>query len=397
MAIFTAAAAVRLRAPRLEHEEAAALDGELQVLDVAIVLLEPLGDALELAVDGGHRLAHLGDLLGRADAGHDVLALGVREVLAEEDLLARVGVAREGHAGARVVAHVAEDHRHDVDRGAQVVGDLLVLPVVAGALAEPRGEDRLDGQVELLVGVLGELAAGVLAHDGAVGGRDVAQVAGVEIGVEAHPARLLGGVEGMIEALAVDAHHDAPEHLDEASVGVPAEALVVGQRDEAVQGGLVEAEVEDRVHHARHAELGTRADAHQERVGRVAEALAGLVLDRPDRFEDVLPEAGRKLLTGREVVVAGLGRDGEARWHGQARIGHLGQAGALAAEQVAHRRVAFRATTAPGVDVALGGLVGTLGRGGRGGHAVGSLVGQADRVGRRAGPVARSRVRIGRL
>ena len=96
------------------------------------------------------------------DAGHDVLALGVGQVLAEERVLAGAGVAREGHARAGVVAHVAEDHGHDVDRGAQVVGDLLVVAIVAGALAEPAREDGLDGQVELLVGVLRELGAGLV-------------------------------------------------------------------------------------------------------------------------------------------------------------------------------------------------------------------------------------------
>ena len=154
-----------LGAARLEHVQPAALDRELEVLDVAVVALEPLGDLLELGVDLGQVVAHLADRLGRPDAGHDVLALGVREVLAEERLLAGVRVAREGDAGARVVAHVAEDHRHDVDRRAQVVGDLLVVAVVAGALAEPGGEDGLDREVELVERVAREVAAGVLADD----------------------------------------------------------------------------------------------------------------------------------------------------------------------------------------------------------------------------------------
>ncbi len=122
---------------RLEHVEAAALDGELEVLHVAVVGLQPLGDAPELGVGLGQLIAHSADGVGRADARHHVLALGVGEVLPVEHFLARVGVAREGHAGARVVAHVAEDHCHHVDRGAQVVGDLVVVAIVAGPLAEP--------------------------------------------------------------------------------------------------------------------------------------------------------------------------------------------------------------------------------------------------------------------
>jgi len=45
----------------LQHPQLAALDRELDVLDVLVVLLELLGDALELAVDLGHLLFQLGD------------------------------------------------------------------------------------------------------------------------------------------------------------------------------------------------------------------------------------------------------------------------------------------------------------------------------------------------
>ena len=150
---------------RLEHVQPAALDRELEVLDVAVVALELLADLLELGVHAGHVGLHLRDLGRRPDAGHDVLALGIGEVLAEERLLAGVRIARECDAGARVVAHVAEDHRHDVHGGAEVVRDLLAVAVVHRALAEPRPEDGLDREVELLVRVRGEVAAGGLADD----------------------------------------------------------------------------------------------------------------------------------------------------------------------------------------------------------------------------------------
>ena len=251
----------------LEHVELAALDRELEVLDVAVVLLELLADPLELGVDRRHVGLHLADLGRRPDAGHDVLALGVGQVLAEEDLLAGVRVAGERDAGARVVAHVAEDHGHDVDRGAQVVGDLLVVAVVDRALAEPAGEDGLDRQVELLVRVAREVAPGVLADDPLGLLDDLAQGGGVEVGVLLGAVALLGGVEGVVEALALHVHDDPAEHLDEPAVGVPAEALVAGQRDQALERLLVEPEVEDRVHHPGHGELGARADRDEERVG----------------------------------------------------------------------------------------------------------------------------------
>ena len=118
----------------------------------------------------------------------------------------------------------------------EVVGDLVVLAVVAGALAEPRREDGLDGQVELLVAGRSGTRARSTSRTMRLERLDhLAQRGGVEIRVLLHAARRLGLVERVLELLAVDVHDDAPEHLDEAPVGVPAEALVAGQRDEAVR------------------------------------------------------------------------------------------------------------------------------------------------------------------
>ena len=53
-------------------------------------------------VGAGLRRAALGDLLRRADAGDDVLALRVDQEFAVELLLAGRRIAREGDAGAEV-------------------------------------------------------------------------------------------------------------------------------------------------------------------------------------------------------------------------------------------------------------------------------------------------------
>ena len=49
---------------------------------------------------------------------------------------------------------------------------------------------------------------------------------------------------------------------------------------EALHRGVVDAEVEDRVHHARHREDGARAHAHEQRPIRIAETAAGALLER---------------------------------------------------------------------------------------------------------------------
>ncbi len=80
-----------LAVARLQHVQAAVLDGELEVLHVAVVLFQPRGDFAQLVVDLGLDLLQFGDVYRGADAGDDVFALRVHQELAVELL----------HAGAR--------------------------------------------------------------------------------------------------------------------------------------------------------------------------------------------------------------------------------------------------------------------------------------------------------
>ncbi len=154
-----------LRGARLQHPELALFDREFEVLDVAVVHLQALGVGFEFFVDIGHLLLERRDRLRRPDAGDDVLALGVRQVVAVQDFLAGVGVAGERDAGAGVVPHVAEDHGLDVDGGPQVVRDLVEVAVVDGALVVPRGEDGFDGGAKLLERVIRERLAALFEDD----------------------------------------------------------------------------------------------------------------------------------------------------------------------------------------------------------------------------------------
>ena len=90
-----------LGAARLQHVEPAALDGELGVLQVAVVRLERAQDLEQLRVGVGQLVGELVQRARRAHAGDDVLALRV-----EQEVAARLGragqlVARERDAGGR--------------------------------------------------------------------------------------------------------------------------------------------------------------------------------------------------------------------------------------------------------------------------------------------------------
>ena len=133
--------------------------------------------------------------------------------------------------------------------------------------------------------------------------------------------------------------HDVAEHLHEAPVGVPREALVAGR---ARRGPRRDSSLRPRLRTVSSMpgidSRAPRAHGDEQRVVGVAELLAGLLLEAgraPRRPASSRPSG---TLAVAHVRDARLGRDREARGHalGAQDARHLRDVGALAAEQVAH-------------------------------------------------------------
>ena len=253
-------------------------------------------------------------MVGVADAGHHIFALGVQQVIAVHFLLAGRRVAGEGHAGAGVPAHVAEDHGHDVDGRAQVMRDVGGVAVIDGALAIPGFEDGFGGQAQLLVGILGEIEALVLLDDRL----EIARSDCLPDPRRSGRCRLCTPFlcfvlcQDILKGFVRHAQHDRAEHLDQAAVGVVDKALVAGQLDHACGGLVVQTDVEHGIHHAGHGELGAGAAGNQQRIGWIAEFLAGLSFDLLQGCQFLVPHAGGEFFAVGQVGIAGFGGDGEA-------------------------------------------------------------------------------------
>jgi hypothetical protein len=134
----------------------------------------------------------------------------------------------------------------------------------------------------LLDRVLREIFAGVLLVDRLVRFAQFLQAFGRDVGVFGDLVLLLDLVERVFERVVIHAHHDVAEHVDQAAIGVVSETLVLGRLGQPFGGGVVQTQVQNRVHHARHADRGTRADRDQQRVFVVAELLAEFLFERFD-------------------------------------------------------------------------------------------------------------------
>ena len=241
------------------------------------MLFEGGANVVELLVNLRHIFLQLGDLFGRADAGDHILALGVNEIFAVKDLLARGRIAREGHARAAIVAHVAEHHRADVGSRPPIVRNAILPAIDDRPLVHPRAEHGPDGAPHLLVHVVREVFAGSVFDCFLEALNQLFQVVRGQVGVELRLLGVLELVHDLLEridlslGLRFQSQHHVAVHLDEAAVAIPTEALVAGFVNETLEGGFIQAKVEDRVHHARHADARAGPARNQERIFRIAE------------------------------------------------------------------------------------------------------------------------------
>ena len=170
------------------------------------------------------------------------------------------------------------------------------------------------------------------------------EVGGGQFNIELDALALLHLVDELLEVLLADFHDDVGEHLDEAAVGVIHKALELGVGVALDHGGddvVVQTEVQDGVHHAGHGSTGAGTDGNQQGVLQIAELLAVDLLHGLDVLHDLSHDLVIDLAAVLIVLGAGFGGDGEALGNGQTDVAHLGQVGALAAEQLAHGSVAF--------------------------------------------------------
>ena len=325
----------------LKDEELAAFHGQLDVLHVAVVRLQLAGDALELAVDVRHVVGQFFDGARGAHARHHVLALRVDQVFAVKLALARGGVAGEGHAAARIVPHVAEDHALDIDRRTEVVIDLVQIAVDHGPVVVPRAEDRLDGQHELLVDVIRERPPGFLKVEGLAVGNDGVQGIEAQLLIQPHALRVLALLKEGLKLVLGDFHDHVGKHLNETAVGVAGEPLVARVFGQRPEGGRIQAEIEHGIHHAGHGEDRARAHGQEERLVRIAETLARLLFQGPEVARHFLIKALRQALPVTVIIPAGVRSDDQARRDRKAEVGHLRKVRPLAAQQFLHSGVTF--------------------------------------------------------
>jgi len=350
-----------LAAAGLQHVEFPFFNGELDVLHILVMLLQGGADSGELAVALGQHLFHGRqipsfflveiDRLGSADAGYYILALGIDKVFAVKVVFTGGRVAGKGHAGGTVVAHVAEDHGLHVDGGPPVGRNIVQFAVGNGALVHPRAEDGADGSPELCLRIFREVPTEIFPDGRLEGGNQFPPVGSGQLRIEMHAARFLFLLQQVLQHMLVHPHDDIGVHLHEAAVGVVGKTFVTAGGNDPLDRLVVEAEIEDGIHHSRHGGAGSGADRDQQGVDRVAESTSHQFF-HCGKIAVNLVLQGRGVGFGVGVVVsADFGGKGETRRDRQADTGHFSQIRPLAAEKVFHCCIAFSSAVTEIIDI----------------------------------------------
>ena len=164
--------------------------------------------------------------------------------------------------------------------------------------------------------ILRELPPRMSGHDRLEHLDELLEVTSRQLDVGGHALVLLGRVQRRSERTTVHPEHRLAEHLNQPAVGVPRETLITGRIDQAGHRMVVEADVQNGVHHPGHGELRPRAHADQQRVVRITQTPPDLILQGPQRHRHLHPQLIRAP-TLLQVMPARLGGDGEPRRHRQ--------------------------------------------------------------------------------
>ena len=145
----------------------------------------------------------------------------------------------------------------------------------------------------------------------------------------------------LVLGFGLHAHDDVAIHLDESAIAVPAKTGVAGLGNDAFNGLIVESDIEDGIHHARHGDPGPGPAGYEERILGIAILRTHDLLGAGDGGGDLFFQLFRIAAVILIIVRADLSGQREPGTDGESDIGHFAKVRALASEEILHLLRAF--------------------------------------------------------
>ena len=305
------------------------------------MVFESFANFEKLGVNFGQYFSHLGDGHRSTNAGNDVFALSVHKEFAHESGFAGGGVTGERNAGTAIVAHVTECHHLNVYSGTPAVRNVVVHSVDVCAGVVPASEHGFDSFEKLFLRIGGEILADLFFVFRFELVCQLFKIFGSEFDVVGYALLRLHLIDECFEIFLTDFHNDVGEHLNKSSVAVPSPSGVTGLLCKHFNNLLVQAEIEDGVHHTGHGRSCSRTNGNEKRIFEIAEFLSGDLFHLFDVFHDLRLNLGIDLFSVLIVLSAGFGRNSETLGNGKTDIGHFCKVCAFAAQKFTHFCVTF--------------------------------------------------------
>ena len=230
------------------------------------MLLEAILRGHQRGVGGGQHGRHVVDMERRADARHHIFALRIHQELAIEATLAGGWITGERDASSGIFAHVAEHHRHDVDAGAKRVRDAVHAAIIDRLLERPRLPHRLDRTPQLYLWIRREVTSCGEADQLLILVYERAQGVGAELTVGAHAIGDTLAAEQLLELGDWHAEHYIGVHLQKPTIGVERESCIAAGLRQPFHRFVVETEIQNGLHHARHGNGRPGAHRHEQGI-----------------------------------------------------------------------------------------------------------------------------------
>ena len=136
----------------------------------------------------------------------------------------------------------------------------------------------------------------------------------------------------LVLALRLHAQDHVSVHLHEPAIGVVGKASITRLGCQAQDSRVIQAKIQDRIHHPRHAHPGSRTNRHQKRIDRIAKLGAHDLFHVPEIFRNLVFQACR---IAPVVVIKSrthISGNCESRWNRNTKATHLCESGALSTE-----------------------------------------------------------------
>src|SRR6185437_16089365 len=225
----------------------------------------------------------------------------------------------------------------------------MYAAVIARLLERPRTPHCFDRAPQLFGGICRKWCAGLVTDYRLELFGEITQCVLTQLRVAFDSCGHALGSEQVLERAGRHAEYYIGVHLDESAIRIVREACTAARSREYGNRPIVETEIEDGLHHARHRDRGARTYGDKQRVARVSELLSRCCFEARYVRRDFRAQLRR---TGAVFQIGdALGRcDSEAGRYGNAEIGHLGEIGPLAAQCALHVFRTFGRTSAEEED-----------------------------------------------